>query len=237
MAVSRRPQPYVAEAFGRLQFCVIFRQSIGRVAEFCAPVRSAIPADDGAMPPRSLGADHALPVLRGRGQGRRGGLQALSPRAIRRKAAYRQRSTKWARAWRWSRTRPSMPARKLRVTRAAHRRGITMPELSELESVALIYIVLVVAYFLIVVHFDLKLIYLKFVSIAVPLIIGLLRRVSGTNGAQQRADFRFWSSRSPSTTTSGGGRLRSGQSAVPAKGRLRVERTRLLRREHRVRLF
>ena len=59
-----------------------------------------------------------------------------------------------------------------RLPARRHNAGLT-----ELESVALIYIVLAIAYFLIVVHFDLKLIYLKFVSIAVPLIIGLLRRV------------------------------------------------------------
>jgi hypothetical protein len=50
--------------------------------------------------------------------------------------------------------------------------------LSALESIAFSYIGLVLAHFLIIVHYDSKLIYLRLVSIAVPLIFGFLFRES-----------------------------------------------------------
>jgi hypothetical protein len=50
------------------------------------------------------------------------------------------------------------------------------PGLSGLESVALTYIGLVLAHFLIIVHFDSKLLYLRIVSIAVPFLFGFLYR-------------------------------------------------------------
>jgi len=52
------------------------------------------------------------------------------------------------------------------------------PTLTVMESFALTYISLVLAHFLIIVHFDLKLSYLRLFSIAVPLIFGLLCRES-----------------------------------------------------------
>ena len=52
------------------------------------------------------------------------------------------------------------------------------PGLSALESVALTYIGLVLAHFLIIVHFDSKLLYLRLVSIAIPFFFGFLCRES-----------------------------------------------------------
>ncbi len=52
------------------------------------------------------------------------------------------------------------------------------PAVTALESFALTYIVLVVAHFLIIIHFDLKLNYLRLFSIAVPIMFGLLCRDS-----------------------------------------------------------
>jgi hypothetical protein len=48
------------------------------------------------------------------------------------------------------------------------------PELTALEAFTLTYIFLVLAHFLIVVHFDLKLSFLRLVSIAAPFMFGLL---------------------------------------------------------------
>lgn len=56
-----------------------------------------------------------------------------------------------------------------------------IPTLSAVESIALIFILLVLAHFLIIVYFDLKLIYLRIVSIFVPFIFGFLCRESEKN--------------------------------------------------------
>jgi hypothetical protein len=67
------------------------------------------------------------------------------------------------------------------ATTAHSRRGSTrryIPALTALECFASTYVVLVIAHFLIVVHYDLKLVYLRLVSIAVPLMFGLLFRES-----------------------------------------------------------
>ena len=52
------------------------------------------------------------------------------------------------------------------------------PGLSALESIALTYIGLVLAHFLIIVHFDSKLLYLRLVSMAIPFFFGLVCRES-----------------------------------------------------------
>jgi hypothetical protein len=59
----------------------------------------------------------------------------------------------------------------VQTSRAAKQRYI---ELTALEAFTLTYIFLVLAHFLIVVHFDLKLSFLRLVSIAVPFVFGLL---------------------------------------------------------------
>jgi len=56
-----------------------------------------------------------------------------------------------------------------------------IPTLSATESIAFTFILLVLAHFLIVVHFDLKLIYLRIVSIFIPFIFGFLCRESEEN--------------------------------------------------------
>jgi hypothetical protein len=56
-----------------------------------------------------------------------------------------------------------------------------IPTLSAAESIAFTFILLVLAHFLIIVHFDLKLIYLRIVSILVPFIFGFLCRESEKN--------------------------------------------------------
>ena len=58
-----------------------------------------------------------------------------------------------------------------------------MPLLSPFSSLALIFIFLVAAHFLIIVQFDLSLIYLRIVSIIVPLIFGFLYRGSGAGSS------------------------------------------------------
>jgi hypothetical protein len=56
-----------------------------------------------------------------------------------------------------------------------------IPTLSAAESIAFTFILLVLAHFLIIVHFDLKLIYLRIVSIFIPFIFGFLCRESEKN--------------------------------------------------------
>jgi hypothetical protein len=63
-----------------------------------------------------------------------------------------------------------------------------VPLLSPFSSLALTFILLVAAHFLIIVQFDLSLIYLRIVSIVVPLIFGFLYRGSGA-GYNLLADF------------------------------------------------
>ena len=62
-----------------------------------------------------------------------------------------------------------------------------VPILSPFAALALTFIILVAAHFLIIVHFDLSLIYLRLVSIIVPVIFGFLYR--NPQGGSLTADF------------------------------------------------